>query len=116
MTTPRPSRNGNANANAHATNFEARAAQRTGAAPPQPTKRAGSNARMSTQLAAPSTISSATAAPVAGALRMPQHEWPEAMKAPSTIGTRPRMGAPSGELGRWQACPRTSAHREGSGP
>jgi hypothetical protein len=41
-------------------------------------RRAGSNGDRSTTLAAPSTIRSAIASPVAGALRMPQTLWPVA--------------------------------------
>src|SRR4029077_9819016 len=41
--------------------------------------RAGSKAERSTERARPSTISSAIASPVAGALRIPQTLWPVAM-------------------------------------
>eukprot|EP00961_Rhodomonas_salina_P225042 3042634-Rhodomonas_salina.4 len=67
-----------------------------------PANRAGSKASRGTLDAAPSTMSSAMANPVAGALRMPQQPCPVATNAPSTPGTLPMTGVPSAASCEWQ--------------
>jgi hypothetical protein len=62
--------------------------------------RSSANGDRSTVRAFPSTITSASASPVAGALRMPQTLWPVATKAPFTPGTGPISGRPWAVTGR----------------
>ena len=65
--------------------------------------RAGSNAERSTALVVTSMISSATASPVAGALRIPQTPCPVARYAPATPAIAPISGSPSSVTGRKHA-------------
>jgi hypothetical protein len=53
----------------------------------------------------PSAMSSAIAAPDAGAFRMPQQECPVATYTFLVFGTLPMIGAPSLVTGRWQLWP-----------
>ena len=55
------------------------------------------------EVASPSSMSSATPSPMAGPIRMPQQPPPVATKAPGVPGTAPSIGSPSGAKGRWQA-------------
>ena len=64
---------------------------------------AGLKGRRSTEVASPSSMSSATPSPMAGPIRMPQQPPPVATKAPGVPGTAPSIGSPSGAKGRWQA-------------
>lgn len=68
--------------------------------------REGENGERSTKEDLPSTISWLTAKPVAGALRMPQHECPVATYAPSTPDTAPATGSAT-EIGTWKPCQTT---------
>lgn len=76
---------------------------RRAAAEPERAKRPGEKWRRSTQLAAPSKISSDMANPLTGAHRMPQQLCPAEIYAPRTCGTLPIIGKASGGHGRIHA-------------